>query len=409
MNSALYDIRFAYKFDNPFPNDPNKEYLKELKKYLATNQEKFTEVNYLNDSRYLIICPETKRLFGEDVSNPKTGYAISDTTSNPLSSYVKEFVLNVNGISDELRSWASKKTSSKPQPIDTGSLDGGGGSNESNMKDGTEGTEGTRGTGGTGGTEERNYEDFIPLMPNKFSYPSTSSITNYDISNDKSISYEDLRKLTINIARSKLIPEMVRDETVVALEREKKKNLIQQITRYRNVKVIAMMDDSDLNEMSLSQLETCLEQCIKYHENFKTLELFKRGFGCGGVLYDMVFPDGIPISKTKRLCFKGVGKEILSTLFDPHTPVGLAFSNILQKHNIHVSDELLTLVAFAGICISKVTVEDVKPKDDEKDEGGYGYGEHYVNDNSLNGVKYSEHTYGDDYNTEIEEVSDEEY
>ena len=68
------------------------------------------------------------------------------------------------------------------------------------------------------------------------------------------------------------LPEIVRDETVVALEQEKKKNLIQQITRYRNVRVIAMMDDSDLNEMSLSQLEACLEQCIKYHENFKTLE-----------------------------------------------------------------------------------------------------------------------------------------
>lgn len=393
MSNSLYDIRFAFKFDNPFPNDPNKEYLKELKKYLSMNQDKFTEVNYLNDSRYLIICPETKQLFGEDVRNSKTGFATPDTTTNPLSSYVKEFILSVNGISDEMRSWASKKTSFKQKTIQN--------LQENTSNDGVE----MQNT-----TEERNYEDFIPLMPNKFSYPSTSSITNYDISNDKSISYEDLRKLTINIARSKLIPEMVRDETVIALEQEKKKNLIQQITRYRNVRVIAMMDDSDLNEMSLSQLETCLEQCIKYHENFKTLELFKRGFGCGGVLYDMVFPDGIPISKTKRLCFKGVGKEILSTLFDPHTSVGLAFSNILQKHNIHVSDELLTLVAFAGICVSKVKVEDVKPKDDDDEIDIEDLENHYVKDNSLSKAKIKMNDYGeeDEYETEIEDVSDEE-
>lgn len=395
MSNSLYDIRFAFKFDNPFPNDPNKEYLKELKKYLSANQDKFTEVNYLNDSRYLIICPETKQLFGEDVRNSKTGFATPDTTTNPLSSYVKEFILSVNGISDEMRSWASKKTSVKQKTIQN--------VQENNTPNDSVEIQNT--------TEEKNYDDFIPLMPNKFSYPSTSSITNYDISNDKSISYEDLRKLTINIARSKLIPEMVRDETVVALEQEKKKNLIQQITRYRNVRVIAMMDDSDLNEMSLSQLETCLEQCVKYHENFKTLELFKRGFGCGGVLYDMVFPDGIPISKTKRLCFKGVGKEILSTLFDPHTPVGLAFSNILQKHNIHVSDELLTLVAFAGICVSKVKVEDVKPKDDEDEIDVEDLENHYVKDNSLSKAKLKmDGDYGeeDEYEMDIEDVSDEE-
>ena len=395
MSDSLYDIRFAFKFDNPFPNDPNKEYLKELRKYLAANQDKFTEVNYMNDSRYLTICPETKKLFGEDVQNLKSGYANPDTTANPLSSYVKEFILTVNGISDEIRQWASKKTSNKQKPIEMKVEDSG---DDVSVNDSV----------GNELNGEKTYEDYIPLMPNKFSYPSTSSITNYDISNDKSITFEDLRKLTINIARSKLIPEMIKDETVIALEQEKKKNLIQQITRYRNVRVIAMMDDSDLNEMNLAQLEACLEQCIKYHENFKTLELFKRGFNCGGIIYDMVFPEGIPISKTKRLCFKGVGKEILSTLFDPHTPVGLAFSNILQKHNIHVSDELLTLVAFAGICVSKVKIEEVKPKKEFDEENLIEH--HYVNSNSLNRARYAEEVDSSgtsDENDDLEEVSDE--
>ena len=239
-------------------------------------------------------------------------------------------------------------------------------------------------------------------MPNKYQFNSTLSITNYDISNDKSISYEDLRKLTINIARSRLVPEIAKDETVLKLEQEKRKQLIQQITRYRNVRAIAALDDSDLTEKNIAELEACLEQCIKHHENFKTLELFKRGFSVGGVAYDMVFPDGIPISRTKRLKFNGVGKEILSTLFDPHTSVGLAFNNILQKHNIHVSDELLTLVAFAGICVSKVKVEDVEPSVDEDiDENRNEL--HVVTQKSMASVGYDE----DDEDSELDEVSDE--
>ena len=310
-----------------------------------------------------------------------------------------------------MRSWASKSTSTKLKPVTDyitgGSLPGiDAPVSDPSLIAGAAALPSA--PFNAGAIEDKTYEDFIPLMPNKFSYSSSIS-TNYDISTDKSISYDDLRKLTINIARSKLIPEIVRDETVVALEQEKKKNLVQEITRYREVRAIGMMNDSDLNEMTLPQLEACLEQCKKLHENFKTLELFKRGFGCGGLLYDMIFPDGIPVSKTKRLCFKGVGKEILSTLFDPHTPVGLAFSNILQKHNIHVSDELVTLVAFASICVSKIKVEDVKPKDEIKDIDDVST--HYVQDNSLSQVKFSndDDGYTDEYTTEIEDVSDEDY
>lgn len=395
MSNCLYDIRFAFKHDNPFPNDTNKEHLKELKKYLASNQDKFTEVDYLNDSRFLIICPETTQLFGENVVDNKTGYAKTDTSANIISNHVKDFILSVNGISNEMRAWASKKTAVNPQA----SID----NQTTKDDDKNDDNDDSKDDDKIDDKNDASYEDYIQMVPTNYTYNSTVTITNYDISTDKCITYEDLRKLTINIARSKLIPVVAGDETVAALEQEKKKKLIQQITRYRNVKVIAMMDDSDLNAMTLSQLETCLDQCVKYHENFKTIELFKRGFGCGGVIYDMVFPEGIPISKTKRLCFKGVGKEILSTLFDPHTPVGLAFSNILQKHNIHVSDELLTLVAFAGICVSKVKVETVKPTDDvDIDNIDLNNNPRKINTNKS--INYNGEDY---YESDLEDVSDE--
>ena len=388
MSVPLYDLRFAYKFDNPFPDDPNREKLKKLQKYLGANQDKFTEVNYLNDSRYLIICPETKQLFGQKIEP-----GVVDVSNNPISNYVKEFIGGIDVISPEMKQWASVKNAPKQSNVPA---DG-----TTNANEGDEYDDSDTGDGVNNSIDGGAYNDYIPLMPNKFQYASTLSITNYDISNDKSISYEDLRKLTINIARSRLVPEIAKDEMVLKLEQEKRKQLIQQIMRYRNVRAIAALDDSDLSDKNIAELEQCLEQCIKYQENFKTLELFKRGFSVGGVAYDMLFPEGIPVSKTKRVKFNGVGKEILSTLFDPHTSVGLAFSNILQKHNIHVSDELLTLVAFAGICVSKVKVETVEPEDDDdEDENEL----HVVDRESMAKVSYDD---GESSTSDLESVSDE--
>lgn len=342
----LYDITFLFRGDNPFKDDPTRAKLRQLHNYIEENQEEFTDVNYITDSRYVSILDDTEELFGEAIDSPDIG-------NNPLNNYIKNFLMDIatigDGLSKELSEWAAGAV-----PVIVG------GSNISTFE-----------------REESisdNYDNYIntnyqqiPILPRKFTAP-TGVVTNYDITSDKAISYEDLRKLTVNIARSKLIPEQVKDETVIALENEKRKQLIQEISRYRNVRVIAALDDSDLTVMSLPQLEQCLEQCKQYHDNFKIQEMCKRGISTATIAYDAIFPDGIPLGKKKRVKFNGVGKEILSTLFDGRTPVGLSFSNILQKHNIHISDEILILTAFAGVIASKISLEDVKPKDEDDNE-----------------------------------------
>lgn len=382
--TKLYDIRFAFNHDNPFRNDIQHVKVKNLKQYLSAHHEQFVEVNYLNDSRYLILCPDRKKLFNVNVYNTKTNTLNTDISNNPLINVIKDFIATTPGISSELKAWASRKSSIKedvtPSPSPASNRNDGDASDNFTSEDTNEAME-----------ANEQIESFVPLMSNKFTYQVSTAYTNYDISNDKSITYEDLRKITINLARSKLVPEIAKDETVIALEREKRKQLIQQITRYRAVKVIAALNDSDLNDMDLAQLEACLEECKKLHENFKTIELFKRGFNCGGLLYDMLFPEGIPVTKTKRLCFKGIGKEILGTLFDSQTPVGLAFSNILQKHNIHVSDELVTLVAFGGICVSKVKVESIKPEQSAEDLTVHR--SNYVSNNTLKNARIEDLDY----------------
>lgn len=382
MNDILYDSRFSFRHDNPFEKDSSKEYLKKLQQYFASNQAKFTEIDYLNDSRFLILCPDVTELFGQKIED-------HDVSKNQLNVEVKNFLKSINGISESLMSWCNEQTFTPPE---TKSLSAGNVISKPIKID--EGDE----------SPIMTFEpNIIPSMPSKFSQ-SLSAGLHYDISNDKSLNYDDVCKLCLNIARMKLVEENTqRDETVEALEREKRKKLTYEIMRYRSNKLIDPLIDSDLSEMTLEQLETCLEQCIRYQENFKTLELFKRGFSAGGTIYDAVFPEGIPISKTKRLCFKGVGKEILSTLFNSTTTTGIAFQNILQKNNIHVSDELLTMVAFGEICLSKVEIKTVNKDVENVDENVEE--EHTVNHNALTHVNVDENE-SNTYYEEEEELMD---
>lgn len=377
MTEALYDSRFTFKYDNPFEKDSGKEYLKKLKEYFANNQDKFTEIDYYEDSRYLILCPEVDSLFGQDITS-------GDLSGNQLTKEIKDFLKTVDGISEDLMSWCNESPTIVQPKLPVKPMSGG------------------NSVTTTSQIKSSSINDFepniIPSMPAKFSQ-SLSAGLHYDISNDKSLSYDDVCKLCLNIARTKLVENNVqRDETVEALEREKRKKLTHEIMRYKSNKLIDPLIDADLSDMTLEQLETCLEQCIRYQENFKTLELFKRGFSASGTIYDAVFPEGIPISKTKRVCFKGVGKEILSTLFNATTTTGIAFQNILQKNNIHVSDELLTLVAFGEICLSKVEIKTVKPKSEKSSHGNDDAEEidTAVPRNSLANAKIEEYEYDEE-------------
>ena len=348
MSNAIYDSRFMFKYDSPFEGDANKELLMKLKRYIAQNNNQFTEIDWFTESRYLILQPDITTLFGDDVTN--------GVENNKLTQHIKSFIINITGISSELKKWCQ-------EPVNVTNTNFGGGNLTPSDDD----------YSGDDADPVNNINSYnamaasiIPTAtPSNFSH-NLSIGMQYDISTDKCLSYTDVCKMCINIARTKAIEQGIpKDETVEQLEKEKRKKLTQEIIRYKNNKLIDPLIESDLSDMSLEQLETCLEQCIQYQENFKTLEIFKRGFSAGSTIYDAVFPEGIPLGKGRKLCFKGVGKEILSTLFNATTTTGIAFQNILKKNNIHVSDELLTIVAFAEICISKVEIKKTEQKDDK--------------------------------------------
>lgn len=350
MIQALYDIRFAFDSDNPFDSDTTKTHLNKLKKYLAENAETFTEIDYLENSKYLMVCPDLKTIFGEDV-NKET--FISDKLNDEVKRFIKD---NIPKLPEDLQKWVAN---AKPSGIKSAAISALNLATTASAMNISEDIDAAIADLGN---------SIFPSMDNKMS-PSLSIGLAYDISSDKSISYEELCKLCMNIARTKLVESNdAMDPMVATLEKEKRKKLTYEICRYKSNTLIAPWVEADLTEMSLEQLETCLEQCKRLQENYKTLEIFKRTFSAGGTIYGAVFPEGIPVGKNKRICFKGVGKEVLNTLFNSTTTTGIAFQNILDKNNIHISDELLTLVAFGEICLSKVEIKTVETPKDDKDK-----------------------------------------
>jgi hypothetical protein len=333
--TRLYDIRFDYKFDNPFPNDSNRALLKIFRQTIAKNNKTYCEINYLEDSFYTTITG-SKVLFNKVVVDNKI-------TNNPLINTIKDFIRNVRGTSQNMQKWCGDRVL---QPIE-----------QSNVSD---------------DNEDNNDED-KPSFNTDYGFIGTGFISstmntlyNYDISGDICINYDDLKALCLNIARYKLAPDNKKDEMVKSLENEKRRKLIVEIDRFRKIKEIAVENDFDIVEFNNEQLEYCLEKCKADFERYKLQDISFKGCKIGEALYDKIFPDGIPISKTKKLRFGGVGKEIIKQMFDTRTPAGVSWTNILKSKNIHISDGMLVVATLAQTLITKIEIYEEKPTENEE-------------------------------------------
>lgn len=353
MIQALYDMRFAFDSDNPFENDSTKTSLNKLKKYLSEHADDFTEIDYLDTSKYIMVCPNLESIYGEKVDR-------NNCKSEILNAEIKKFIKdNIPKLPQDLQKWVNETP--KIIPTAAAAITGAAVATTDTVKSSVD----TVSNDIDNALAEVGSAFAIPPMDSKFSQ-SLSMGLHYDISSDKAISYEELCKLCMNIARTKLVESNVeRDPMVEQLEKDKRKKLTYEIKRYKSNKMIDALVDEDISSMSLEQLENTLEQCVRYHENFKVLEISKLGLRAGGMIYDAAFPEGVPIGKNKRLVLKGVGKEVVNTLFNGSTTTGIAFQNILKKNNIHISDELLALVAFGEICLSKVEIKTIEPEDNK--------------------------------------------
>ena len=202
------------------------------------------------------------------------------------------------------------------------------------------------------------------MNSNKYAYAITNGVTNYDISSSKLLTLVEVRELSVNIARSLLAKNINVDIEIQKLESKKRKDLIVQIQKYKNIKKIAALLDDDITDMSIDQLEICLEQCKKYHETFKLQEVIKSTMNGGKLLMNAFMPNGIKIGR-KRVKIDGIGDELVTQLFDSTTVIGKSFDNVAQKYNFHINDDMLILLKIGESLIKNIKIEDDIPQPTE--------------------------------------------
>ena len=185
---------------------------------------------------------------------------------------------------------------------------------------------------------------------------------------EKPITFEELRRITMNIARSLLDPAMQRDESILALEREERRRLINSILEFKNVSVIAPHIDDDLQSLTIEQLKTLKDKCEKLHSHYKVAEVLNSSFSLSTIIYDTLFPEGIPVGDDKYLQFGGISKELKNKLLDNTKTVGFSFSRILQKHDVSISDELAIMIAIGEVFASHAKIIKKEPTNSKEDK-----------------------------------------
>jgi hypothetical protein len=334
MHGNLYDNRFLFRYDRPFGSNTGK--LQELRKYIAANHTQFIDVDTLNESRYKIVFPEQTSLYGV------TDIGSADITRNPIIRDIREFIRDTDGISDALLAWANADDMQIAGDITASMEEVGGEGGKTSML--------------TGGH----------LASSLCSLRPTASNISYDCSIDKTIEYDELRQLCMNIAISKKFSNET-DAITSALEEDRKKQLLAEIGELRNVRLIGAADAVDLAGLNIEQLEMCKERCEKLFETYKFSEVCKSVVTVASIAYDGIFPDGIQV-RNVAMHANGIGDEILSTFLDPHTVTGLAFMRVLKKYGLNISNEAFLLLKASEKVLTKLEFHRIEPQG-QVDEG----------------------------------------
>ena len=220
----LHDLAYSFNKDNPFPDDNNKQRLNILRQMVKNSLAiDIDEVD--KDINYCRLKEDITQLYGEDCDN--------EITNTPMIDDVKDVVEQLPQLK-YFNSWCSQYQR-KLSIIDNNANQMG--TDEANQV-GTDEENQTRTNEANGMRilgDDNTFEGVIPIQPMKFDYSKTNGLTNYDITTDKPLSYDEIRKLTVNIARSKLKTTVEKSEQILTLEKEKRKELMNNIQKYKNI------------------------------------------------------------------------------------------------------------------------------------------------------------------------------
>ena len=346
----LHDLSYSFNKDNPFADDNNKQRLNVLRQMVNNSlaidiDDVDKNVNYCN------LKEDITQLYGNDCDNNITDTPMIDDIKDVVEQlpqlkyfnvWCSQYQRKLNIVNDEM------KTTQETNDEDTKEEE----QEAINIE------------------QDNTFEGVIPIQPMKFDYSKTGGLTNYDITTDKPLTYDDIRKLTVNIARSKLKSTVEKSEQILNLEKEKRKELMNNIQKYKNINAIGVLIEDNIQEMNLGQLEHTLEYCEKLYQSQKLKEVIKRGANFGSLITSTIFPNGIKIGKTKQVNFKGTAKTIIDNIFDTQTTIGVAFQNIIDKHHWNITDEVVLMLSVGEMFISSIKIDNVEqqPTDDKQNE-----------------------------------------
>lgn len=191
-------------------------------------------------------------------------------------------------------------------------------------------------------------ENYSPNEPNDLimnfgrNISTINELSTYNFSSNETLSYDELCQLCINQARKTLESSKTRDIEIQKAETEQRDKLCHVIQQYFDLAEIqSEYATSKLESMTIEELQQLQKQCEMKFDMLKTKEMLKHGLDVFEIGYDALLPNGIPFGKQRRMILdKGLTKTISNTLFDVRTVPGHAFRRILDKHHVHLSDEV---------------------------------------------------------------------
>lgn len=349
----IYDLIAMIDNCNPFPNE-NEALKAKLIKYRDSNPDEFRTQDWLENIHTLATYEPAEesinKLFGVQVNQQTMLSGVPNLSYNVKQFFVK--FGNQLGISNELRQWAGTNT----EPV----------TKEEVVED--EVDEDVEDEDETEDEEEENIVTNEPFVQEfDTNTVAINELSTYNFSSNYTISYEELARMCINQARKSYVSSKTRDMENQKAENERREKLYTEILKFFDLPEIKTeYVSAKLDQMSISELEQLQKQCEDKFDMLKTKDMIKHGLTLAKTGYYAILPNGIPLGKTRRLVIdEGVTNEISSSLFDVRTVPGLAFRRILDKHHVHLSDEVSVLLEIAKILIEGSHV--IKRKDEEED------------------------------------------
>lgn len=351
---SLCDSRFNYAYDNPFSGPNKKECLSKLKEYIYNNINDFKNINWITDSRCYNI--PLKKAFNEDITK-----SLSD--NELLCYYTSSFLNNINQklskpLNNDLMKFIMTKTQ-KPEINIVNESISGGNTKKENIIEPIEEDEET--TDDNQFNLNYSFNSEAPMV-----YKSNNDLCSYDIRQNKTLMYQEVCELTLNLARSQLQNIIKKDESVLFAESREKNRLITELNKYLKNSEISTKLNLQPDNLSITQLQQSLEQAKELYDTIKVTHVIEKGLDLFNLGYTYIFPEGIKIpKKNKAIKLNGVTGTFKQLLFDRTSPLNIAFKNILEKHHISISDEFVVGLSSVEAILKKIEIVDITPTENK--------------------------------------------